>query len=178
MVIPQLISRKNQLCPSAIGFSDLSDTNVWQVQAVELLLLLGQIHQAAGVPLTALPYILSCLLHSTDLHMDLLVSHHLSQNFPHLYVTPCTPCYILYCMLHPVLHVTPCTPHVTPCTACYTLYCMFRPVLHVTPCTACYTLYCMLHPVLHVTPCTEPLTRCSIKCEEASVSWVVWVASK
>ncbi|KAL3146194.1 hypothetical protein ABBQ32_002900 [Trebouxia sp. C0010 RCD-2024] len=45
-----------------------------QVQAVELLLLLGQIHQAAGAPLTALPYILSCLLHSTDLHMDLLAA--------------------------------------------------------------------------------------------------------
>ena len=49
---------------------------IFQVAAVELLLLLGQIHQAAGAPLTALPYILSCLLHSTDLHMDLLVSHH------------------------------------------------------------------------------------------------------
>ena len=45
-----------------------------QVQSVELLLLLGQVHQAAGAPLTALPYVLSCLLHSTDLHMDLLVS--------------------------------------------------------------------------------------------------------
>lgn len=44
------------------------------MQSVELLLLLGQIHQAAGAPLTALPYVLSCLLHSTDLHMDLLVS--------------------------------------------------------------------------------------------------------
>lgn len=50
-----------------------------QVQAVEMLLLLGQIHQAAGAPLTALPYILSCLLHSTDLHMDLLVTHHASR---------------------------------------------------------------------------------------------------
>lgn len=45
-----------------------------QMQCVELLLLLGQVHQAAGTPLTALPYVLSCLLHSTDLHMDLLVS--------------------------------------------------------------------------------------------------------
>lgn len=45
-----------------------------QLQCVELLLLLGHIHQAAGAPLTALPYVLSCLLHSTDLHMDLLVS--------------------------------------------------------------------------------------------------------
>lgn len=45
----------------------------FQVQAVELLLLLGQIHEAAGAPLTALPYVLSCLLHSTVLHMDLLV---------------------------------------------------------------------------------------------------------
>lgn len=44
------------------------------MQAVELLLLLGQIHATAGAPLTALPYVLSCLLHSTDLHMDLLVS--------------------------------------------------------------------------------------------------------
>jgi hypothetical protein len=44
-----------------------------QVQAVELLLLLGQIHEAAGAPLAALPYVLSCLLHSTVLHMDLLV---------------------------------------------------------------------------------------------------------
>lgn len=49
---------------------------VWvQMQCVELLLLLGQIHQAAGTPLTALPYVLSCLLHSTDLHMDLLVCY-------------------------------------------------------------------------------------------------------
>lgn len=55
---------------------------VLQVQAVELLLLLGQIHQAAGAPLTALPYILSCLLHSTDLHMDLLVSHHTTLKLP------------------------------------------------------------------------------------------------
>lgn len=47
---------------------------------MELLLLLGQIHQAAGAPLAALPYILSCLLHSTDLHMDLLVSHHTDLN--------------------------------------------------------------------------------------------------
>ncbi len=46
---------------------------LFQVQAVELLLLLGQIHEAAGAPLTALPYVLSCLLHSTVLHMDLLV---------------------------------------------------------------------------------------------------------
>ncbi|KAL0018583.1 hypothetical protein WJX79_009184 [Trebouxia sp. C0005] len=45
-----------------------------QVQAVELLLLLGQIHEAAGAPLTALPYVLSCLLHSTVLHMDLLAA--------------------------------------------------------------------------------------------------------
>ena len=45
-----------------------------QLQCVELLLLLGHIHLAAGAPLTALPYVLSCLLHSTDLHMDLLVS--------------------------------------------------------------------------------------------------------
>ena len=44
-----------------------------QVQSVELLLVLGQVHQAAGAPLTALPYVLSCLVHSTDLHMDLLV---------------------------------------------------------------------------------------------------------
>ena len=47
---------------------------LFQAQAVELLLLLGQIHEAAGAPLTALPYVLSCLLHSTVLHMDLLVS--------------------------------------------------------------------------------------------------------
>lgn len=47
---------------------------LFQVQAVELLLLLGQIHEAAGAPLTALPYVLSCLLHSTVLHLDLLVS--------------------------------------------------------------------------------------------------------
>jgi hypothetical protein len=54
----------------------MSDENyavLFQVQAVELLLLLGQIHEAAGAPLTALPYVLSCLLHSTVLHMDLLV---------------------------------------------------------------------------------------------------------
>lgn len=60
-----------------------------QVQAVELLLLLGQIHQGAGAPLTALPYILSCLLHSTDLHMDLLVSHHLKLLPVHVY--DCVP---------------------------------------------------------------------------------------
>ena len=49
-----------------------------QRQAVELLLLLGQIHEAAGAPLTALPYVLSCQLHSTQLHMDILVSSILS----------------------------------------------------------------------------------------------------
>ena len=50
--------------------------SIWvQMQAVELLLVLGQIHEAAGAPLTALPYVLSCLLHSTDLHMDILVCY-------------------------------------------------------------------------------------------------------
>ena len=58
-----------------------------QVQAVEVLLLLGQIHEAAGAPLTALPYVLSCLLHSTVLHMDLLV---------------CPPS-LLLCWVHKVL---------------------------------------------------------------------------
>lgn len=56
---------------------------------MELLLLLGQIHQAAGAPLTALPYILSCLLHSTDLNMDLLVSHHMNWICFHVY--DCVP---------------------------------------------------------------------------------------
>jgi hypothetical protein len=44
-----------------------------QVQAARLLLLLGDIFRAAGSPLGALPYILSCTQHAAVLQLPILV---------------------------------------------------------------------------------------------------------
>ncbi|KAK9811686.1 hypothetical protein WJX72_008344 [[Myrmecia] bisecta] len=45
-----------------------------QVAAVRLLLLLARIHQAAAAPVSALPYVLNCLLHASHLQLDMLAA--------------------------------------------------------------------------------------------------------